>query len=362
VAVRPSRLLLTLGTALAAGAGAAAGFPGAPLFPTGAVYSDNFPDPSVLRVGRVYYAYATATGGAYLPVMTSTDLRVWTTRRAAGAAEDGGEPGANDALPSPARWALDRTPGTRLGVEIWAPGVAHLAGRYVAYYAVRVRATPRRFCISYAISPSPDGPFIDTTSGPLVCDQDTAGSIDPAPFVDPRTGRPWLLWKSEGVPFHRATRIWARPLNASGTGFAPHTRPQELLKTSLQWEGAVIESPSMVRHGGAYWLLYSANHWDSSRYAIGVARCSGPAGPCVKAPTPLLASRGTRLGPGGPSAFTGPGGRLYMAYAAWTSPYTSYPAYPGCLQSGTCATQGQRRMSVAELGLVAGRLRILHAG
>jgi beta-xylosidase len=348
--------------ALAATAGIADAFPGAPPFNPGQVYTDNFPDPSVLRVGPVYYAYGTATGGAYLPVLHSTDLRTWTTRSAYAPQSTDPAPDFDDALVAPARWALDQTPGERLGVEVWAPGVARLGGRYVAYYAVRVRARPRRFCISFATSPNPDGPFVDTTSRPLVCDPDTAGSIDPAPFVDPRTGRAWLLWKSEGVPFHRATRIWSRALRPDGTGFTRGSRRQELLKTSLAWEGAVIESPSMVRYGGRLWLLYSANRWNSDRYAIGVARCASPAGPCTKETVPLLASQGTRLGPGGPSGFIGPSGGLFMAYAAWTSPYTSYPDYPACLQAGTCATQGQRRMSVARLGLRSGRLRVTDAG
>ena len=35
-----------------------------------------------MRVGGRYYAYGTSTGGAYLPVMTSTDLRQWVARPA----------------------------------------------------------------------------------------------------------------------------------------------------------------------------------------------------------------------------------------------------------------------------------------
>src|SRR6266542_4245157 len=48
----------------------AVAYPGAPWFEPGKPYNQNFPDPSVLRVGDTYYAYGTATGGSYLPVMT----------------------------------------------------------------------------------------------------------------------------------------------------------------------------------------------------------------------------------------------------------------------------------------------------
>jgi beta-xylosidase len=76
-------LLAALVALLAAGlATPAAAYPGAPWFEPDKPYTENFPDPDVLRVGSTYYAYGTSTGGAYLPVMRSTDLRTWTARSA----------------------------------------------------------------------------------------------------------------------------------------------------------------------------------------------------------------------------------------------------------------------------------------
>src|SRR5688500_2105368 len=60
----------------------ATAFEGAPWFRPGLPYSANFPDPSVVRDGSTYVAFGTATGGAYLPVMTSPDLLTWTARPA----------------------------------------------------------------------------------------------------------------------------------------------------------------------------------------------------------------------------------------------------------------------------------------
>jgi hypothetical protein len=37
--------------------------PGAPWFEPSKPYTQNFPDPHVIRVGDAYYAYATGTGG-----------------------------------------------------------------------------------------------------------------------------------------------------------------------------------------------------------------------------------------------------------------------------------------------------------
>jgi hypothetical protein len=330
----------------------AAAYPGAPWFEPAKPYTQNFPDPSIVWSGGTAYAYATSTGGAYLPVMTSTDLRTWTARpKYAQPSCVGGsvDPYFNDALPCPARWAPDRNVGGRLKKEAWAPGAARIGNRWVVFYSVRQRLDRDRFCISVATSTSPLGPFTDDTSGPLVCDADPNGSIDPQPFVD-TDGTPYLLWKSEGVPGSMPTRIWGRRLDASGTTFTSGSTARELLRTSQGWEGNVIENPAMVRHQGRLLLFYSGNEHRSARYATGYATCSSPLGPCTKSgANPVLASRGSRLGPGGPAPFVDGQGRLLLGYHWWNAPHTSYPAFPDCQRSGTCATQGQRRLGVGQV-------------
>ena len=353
--------LLGLAAAVLAPTSASA-YPGAPWFEPSKPYTQNFSDPSVLRDGHRFVAYATSTGGAYLPAMTSTDLRTWTARPAYDpGAPLNRDPYFNDALPYPATWGVERSTGGRMDKEVWAPGVAKIGRTYVAFYTVRVRMTPARYCISVATSASALGPFRDRTTGPLVCSTDPAGSIDPQPWVDPSTGKAWLLWKNEGVPGRAPTRIWSRQLDAAGTGFAPGSTGRPLLATALPWEGNVIENPSMIRHGGAYWLFYSANEWRSARYATGYAKCASPLGPCKRSSTtPLLRNTSTRWGPGGATAFHDAAGRLRLAYHYWNAPYADYPAYPACQSAGTCTSQGQRRMAVASLGISStGHLRLV---
>src|SRR3712207_612543 len=55
------------------------------------VYTEDFPDPAVLRVGNRYYAYATQGGGSNIQVLTSPDLTHWTA--------------GPDALPQLGSWA-----------------------------------------------------------------------------------------------------------------------------------------------------------------------------------------------------------------------------------------------------------------
>ena len=354
-------LVLVTGALTLAPADPVAGYPGAPWFRPAHVYTGNFPDPSVVRVGYRYYAYGTATGGAYLPVMSSGDLRQWVAREAYVDPAQGSR-GA-DALPFPARWAVDRPVAGRLTKEVWAPGAAQIGGRFVAYYAARVALDRDRFCISVATSTSPVGPFVDTTGGPIVCDADPNGSIDPQPFVDV-DGTPYLLWKSEGHPGHLPTRIWIRRLTADGTAFAPGTSAVHLLSTSQAWEGRVIENPSMIRWRGTLYLFYSGNEHLSADYAVGYATCATPTSRCTKhAGNPILRSRGNQLGPGGASAFVDHVGQLRIAFHWWNAPYTSYPAYPACERTGTCWSQGQRRMAVepvfeSRAGLVVGTTQL----
>lgn len=75
----------------------------------------------------------------------------------------------------------------------------------------------------------------------------------------------------------------------------------------------------MVAANGSYWLFYSANWWDSSNYAIGYAKCTSPAGGCVKPrTTALMVSGPNGAGPGGPDIFVDDTGQLWLAYHAWT--------------------------------------------
>ena len=340
----------------------AAAYPGAPWFKPSTTYLDlsrpdqqnsNFPDASIIRDGATYYAYGATTGGAYLPIMSSTDMVHWTARPAySGIPWNVTDQFFNDGLPQPASWGVTRNVGGRLKKEVWAPGAAKIGAHYTVFHAVRVSTAQDRFCITVETSTSPLGPFADDTAGPLVCDVqgDPNGSIDPQPFVD-TDGIAYLVWKSEGVPGSQPTRTWVQRLDASGTSFAAGTAPTALLETTAAWEHDVTENPAMVRWNGRLFLFYSAGNWQSDSYAIGYAECASVLGPCTKATQagPLLASSGARLGPGGPAPFVDASGHLMLGYHYWLAPYVGYPSNPNCDAAGLCASQGQRRLTIDEV-------------
>ena len=170
----------------------------------------------------------------------------------------------------------------------------------------------------------------------MVCPSDQ-GAIDPQVYVA-GNGKPYLLWKTEGVVGREPTKFWVRRLSADGTASPTAAEQTELLRTALSWEGHVIENPTMIRVNGLTYLFYSANEYVGSRYAIGYAVCAAAVGPCER-PSSAPADRHgrRRRGPRRAHAVPGQAGRLRLGYAAWTPGRVGYP-------------RGQRRLHVATLG------------
>ena len=88
----------------------------------------------------------------------------------------------------------------------------------------------------------------------------------------------------------------------------------------------MVEAPDLVNFGGRDFLFYSGNNWNSSNYAVGVATCAGPLGPCTKPLSqPLLASTPSFEGPGGESVFADSSGSYWIAFDAWVPGAVGYP-------------------------------------
>jgi hypothetical protein len=261
------------------------------------------PDPGVLRVGGRYFAYTTNRTGVFggllhVPVLRSGDLVNWTDE--------------GDAFPDLPSWV---EPG-----RTWAPAVMRDGDANVLFYAAEERRTGYQ-CIGKARATSPTGPFRDTRRGPIICQRGLGGSIDPYVFRD-RDGTRYLLWKNDGNCCGHQVSLWSQRLREDERLAG---RPHRLLSYDRSWERPLIENPAMVRspdRNGEYRLFYAANWWESSSYATGFARCSGPLGPCRKVTTtgPWHGTTDYALGPGGASFFTDTGGRIWMAEHGWSNP------------------------------------------
>jgi hypothetical protein len=267
---------------------------------SGPAYPFNFPDPSVLTVGNEYYAFATNSAAGSVQVIESSDLSHWTT--------------LGDALPHLAIWAQPN--------NVWAPGVIQLGNRFLLYYSADFAATQEQ-CVSVAVATQPQGPYIDSTTWPIECQLDLGGSLDPSPFLDGK-GVPYLTWKSQGAG-SQPPALWSQRLSPDGTIPVDGTSAI-LLEPSQAWQGGVVEGPDMVFSGGQYRLFYSANSWRTPDYAVGVADCSGPSGPCAAAGNgPVLTSDNGFSGPGGPAVFTDVQGSMWVAFHAWLPGAVGFP-------------------------------------
>ena len=192
----------------------------------------DFPDPYVVRIDGTYWAYATQTTLGRVPAIRSTDLLVWQP--------------AGDAMPALPSWAAD--------AGAWAPAALVQRNRVVLYSALVVRnrqgatGIPLR-CIAALVATAPQGPFIDPSHGPIVCQPEHNGSIDPSVFVAPG-GKPYLLWKSEGIPRREPPYLWVQELSADG--LLVRGKPVALLRADRSWEYPVIENPAMAASGGRF--------------------------------------------------------------------------------------------------------------
>jgi beta-xylosidase len=264
-------------------------------------YPADFADPFVLVTDSGYYAYATNARSMNVPTLRSTDLVTWVAQ--------------GDAMPLLPAWAVS---GRKL---TWAPAVLRKDEHYVLFYTARDSLSQLQ-CIGRAESTNPAGPFIDTSPAPFICQADLGGSID-ASVVTDANGGVFVLWKNDGNCCQKPVTIWSQQLSADGRALVG--RPVALLHRDQAWEGTLIEAPTMWWGNGSWHLLYSANMWNTDRYAIGYAECESPVGPCRKTEQgPVLASGSDAAGPGGAEAFRDLAGQLWIAYHGWSPPLVGY--------------------------------------
>ena len=250
----------------------------------------DFPDPFVLNAAGAYWGYSTNGASGDVQLIRSHDLIGWEY--------------VGSALGSLPSWAAPN--------YTWAPSVLPWGSGYVMFYTAHLASTGGP-CISVAVAASPAGPFLDHSTGPLLCHEEQGGAIDPSPFVA-ADGTPHLVWKAEGERRGRVASIWSQELDPSATRLVGE--PTLLAQADQAWEEGIIEGPSMAHEGGRYYLLFSGSRWDTPNYGIGYTVCDGPSGPCAPTSGRIMGATPQLSGPGGQEFFWA-NGRRYMAYHAF---------------------------------------------
>ncbi|WP_147916039.1 glycoside hydrolase family 43 protein [Ruania zhangjianzhongii] len=258
---------------------------------TNPVYDSNFPDPFVLRADDHWYAYATQGTFGTFPILRSEDLVTWSV--------------VGNGMPTLAPW-------TAAGRH-WAPEVAKIGDRYLAYYTAMERETQQQ-CLGVAVSDSPEGPFVDESEEPFICQFDEGGSIDASPFID-ADGTPYLMWKNDGN--HIGTRSWIYIQELAEDGLSlVGDEPTSLITHDQDWEGDLVEGPFLWPRDGRYYLFYSANDYGSDAYGVSYAVAEDLLGPYTKpAEEPLMSSNDVAAGPGHGMVVETEGGTWYVHHS-----------------------------------------------
>lgn len=212
-------------------------------------FSGDAADPDVIQSGGTFYAFTTGTAlGNHLQALIDT-----TGNPTSGWRSFTGQSFGSSALPN--------TPGWQTVNTQTSPGVAFYDHHWVMFYDAAVKpfaGDTGHNCLSVATAPTltPSHPvFTDRSTGPLFCSP--GGVLDPSPFVNPATGKAFVVWKSNDGSSPEASQIFIARLSSTGTSFA--SAPTPLLTVDqplLPWE-TTVDDPQMVLANGAYRILFS---------------------------------------------------------------------------------------------------------
>lgn len=216
---------------------------------TTAVIPGDFPDPTIIRTPKGYYAAGTSSEWApHFPIYHSADLMHW---RQVGN-------------------VFDKAPAWTAG-SFWAPEYYHVNDLYYIYYTAR-RKSDNISCIGVASSKYPDHGFKD--HGVVIsCGKE---AIDP--FIYNDGGQLYITFKAYGLD-SRPIELVARKLSANGLKAEGEIIP--LLKDN---DKKGMEGQCIFKKGNYYYLFYSAGDCCGTgcSYHVKVARAQSFVGPYEK--------------------------------------------------------------------------------
>ena len=197
-------------------------------------------DPFVMLDGDTYYLYGTRAGNPNrgFEAFSSKDLKTWK------------------------REGYVIKTGRSL---YWAPEVYKFDGKYYMYYSANHK-------LYVATSDSPLGPFKDASNTPMI--NTGANTIDSSVFTDTLSNgqiQQWLFFVEE----NNANRIYRCKLNADHIT-ADESTIEKVTEATESYELHVgyhcTEGPCVIKCGTRYFMMYSANTYNSIYYNVCVAR------------------------------------------------------------------------------------------
>ncbi|MFC4872151.1 glycoside hydrolase family 43 protein [Negadavirga shengliensis] len=222
-------------------------------------------DPAIFAYEGVYYLYGTSghDPDQGFEVFISDDLQSWKSPEEA---QNG--------------YAL-RKEDVFGDKGFWAPQVFYYQKKFYMAYTANEQ-------IAIAIADSPLGPFKQEEKIALSA---PVKQIDPYIFMD-EDGKKYLYH----VRLTEGNRLFVAEMEDDLSAIIPETL-RECITAEEDWENTqnvpwpVAEGPSVIKHKGLYYFVYSANDFRNPDYAVGYAVGETPYGPWKKHPDNPILSR-----------------------------------------------------------------------
>jgi len=249
------------------------------------VIHGDMADPSMIKIGDIYYATATSSEWApFYPVFTSKDLVNWTQ--------------TGHIFDTKPEWTKN---------SFWAPELYYHNGKVYCYYTTR-QASNNITGIGVAVADSPTGKFTD--HGLLI--EHGTEAIDA--FIYDDNGQLYITWKAYGLD-KRHIEIVGSKLSADGLRLEG-----EMFSLLIDDEDIGMEGQYHFKKGDYYYLVYAAHGCCGfgSDYDVYVARSKSFKGPYEKySGNPILKGGNKEfVSSGHGTAVTTPDGRMfYMCHA-----------------------------------------------
>lgn len=261
-------------------------------------------DPFVLEHDGTYYLYS--TGGTKLSVRTSKDLCFWTSQS---------EPIIQL---SDLGWAEHKA---------WAPEMYEYNGKF--YLIFSAEGYNEIHSIEIAVCDTPNGKFEPLKKGEPFYSIEGYSLIDGSLFFDD-DGRVYMYYSKDcstnTIKGKRTSQTYGIELKPDFSGtigepvlISTPEQDWELKSGNPLWN----EGPVVFKENGTYYLLYSANFYQSEHYSVGYATSDAPLKMFEKPrEAKLLSGNGkTVTGPGHCNILRSPDGEeMYVVYHVHTIP------------------------------------------
>lgn len=267
------------------------------------VIPGDIPDPTVIRVGKMYYAAGTTSDFApNYPIYESTDLVNWKQ--------------IGSIFNEQPTWTSD---------SFWAPELYYHNETFYVYYTAK-RKGDRVSCIGVASTKDPQKGFTD--HGIIIEWGNEA--IDGFVFQDDDQKR-YISWKAYGLNKERPIEILASELSDDGLSLVGEHF--SLTNFDQGWKGSGDEGQCLVKHGEYYYMLYSVGGCCDNRcdYRVMVSRSKNLRTGWEQYPEPILLGSDFWKCTGHGTLVTTPDNRYFYLYHSYNATDFEYIGRQGML-------------------------------